>query len=202
MMMVFVFALMLSYIWLWKRSFPGATAVFATVLTGALVIGHRQRHESLRDVGFRVDTARQAAALLAPLVAFVAGLVLLIGYALGSLHLPSLAASAQTLANLMLFGLAQQYVLLGFFYRRLEQIVPSGRSRTLVAAGLFAFFHLPNPFLTAVTCVAGFVAGTVYRRAPNLWVNAVAHGLISYFLYYSLPPELTGGLRVGPGYLR
>ena len=41
---------------------------------------------------------------------------------------------------------------------------------------MFALFHLPNPFLTAVTLVAGILAGMLYRVVPNLWAIGAGHG--------------------------
>ena len=198
--MAFVSLLLLSYIWIWRRSFQGAATLFAVVLLATLTAGHVLRRESLRDVGFRLDTFARASMLLAPVAAVVIALAMLIGYLSGSARFPPASRAMPSIAEAVVFGLAQQYLLLGFFYRRLEEALPKPASSLLGAAAVFALFHLPNPFLTAVTFFAGLVAAWVYRRAPNLWVNGVIHGLTSYCLYFSLSPELTGGLRVGPGY--
>jgi membrane protease YdiL (CAAX protease family) len=195
----FVAILLLSYIWIWRRSFPGAATLFAVVLLATLTLGHVLRRESLRDVGFRLDTFARASTLLAPVVAVVIASAVLIGHLSGSTRFPPASTAMPGVAKAVVFGLAQQYLLLGFFYRRLEEALPKPAS-FLSAAAVFALFHLPNPFLTAVTFFAGLIAAWVYRRAPNLWVNGVIHGLTSYCLYFSLSPELTGGLRVGPGY--
>jgi membrane protease YdiL (CAAX protease family) len=90
-------------------------------------------------------------------------------------------------------------VLLAFFYQHLAQRLPRALA-LITTAFVFAVLHLPNPFLVAVTFFAGLLSAVVYTRAPNLWVNGVIHGLLSYCLYFSLPYDITGGLRVGPGY--
>lgn len=186
--------------WIWRRSFPGATGLFAVALLAALTAGQVQRRESLRAVGFRLDTFGKAAALLIPFAAVVIALVVSVGHLSGSARFPPASTAVPAVAKLVVFGLAQQYVLLGFFYRRLEEVLPNAALSLSATAAVFALFHLPNPFLTAVTFCAGLIAAMVYRRAPNLWVNGITHGLISYCLYFSLSAELTRGLRVGPGY--
>lgn len=199
-MIALVCILIFSFIWGWRRSFPGATGLFASALLAVLILAHAQRGESLHDAGFRLDTLAKAAVLLVPLAAGVIALTVSVGHVTGAARLPPASTAALSLAQLVAFGLAQQYVLLGFFYRRLEGVLPSPALSVLATGGVFAIFHLPNPFLTVVTFFTGLIAAMVYRRAPNLWVNGIIHGLISYCLYYSLSPELTAGMRVGPGY--
>jgi membrane protease YdiL (CAAX protease family) len=196
----FVFLLIFSYIWIWRRSFSGAAAIFAIALAGALMLAHAQRAESLHDVGFRLDTFTRASVLLAPLAVVVIAFTVLVGHELGSARFPAGSAAVLPIAKLIAFGLAQQYVLLGFFYRRLERALATNALALVATAAVFAVLHLPNPFLMAVTFFAGLVGAIVYQRAPNLWVNGIAHGLISYCLFYALSPEVTGALRVGPGY--
>jgi membrane protease YdiL (CAAX protease family) len=87
------------------------------------------------------------------------------------------------------------------FYRRLIEALGSSRAAAAGAAILFAVFHLPNGFLMAVTLAAGAFACALYQREPNVPIIGVAHGSISFALYYALPASITGGLRVGPGYL-
>jgi membrane protease YdiL (CAAX protease family) len=192
--------LLLSYIWIWRRSFPGSTTLFLVVLVAMLMLSHLQHRESLRDAGFRLDTFARASMLLAPVAAVVIAAALLIGYLSGAARFPPVSRAIPSIAEALVFGLAQQYMLLGFFYRRLEEALPNPASSLLATAAVFALFHLPNPFLTIVTFFAGLVAASVYRRAPNLWVTGIVHGLISYCLYFSLSREITAGLRVGPGY--
>jgi membrane protease YdiL (CAAX protease family) len=99
---------------------------------------------------------------------------------------------------LPLFSIAQQYALLGFYYRRFDDVLPGVPLPILVTAGLFAFFHLPNPFLTVATFVAGILACIFYRKAPNLYVIGIAHGLLAAaVLESSLHGLMTVGMKVG-----
>ena len=52
----------------------------------------------------------------------------------------------------------QQFLLQGFFLLRLLRVTPKGWVAVLAAAVLFAAAHLPNPVLTPITLVWGFVA--------------------------------------------
>lgn len=198
--LAFVSVLILSFMWIWRGSFPGATGLFAIALLAALTLGHLQHRESLQEVGFRLDTFAKAALLLVPPAGVIVALTLFVGHISGSARFPPESTAVPALARLVVSGLVQQYLLLGFFYRRLEKVLPNPMSSVVATAAVFALFHLPNPFLTAVTFFAGLIAAIVYQRAPNLWVIGIIHGLISYCLYFSVSPELTGGLRVGPSY--
>jgi membrane protease YdiL (CAAX protease family) len=59
-------------------------------------------------------------------------------------------------------------------------------------------FHLPNPFLTALTLCAGWLACWLYRREPNLLVLGAVHAMISFVVINSLPASLTLRMHVGP----
>ncbi|HET9446185.1 MAG TPA: CPBP family intramembrane glutamic endopeptidase [Steroidobacteraceae bacterium] len=199
-LLAIVSALILSFVWDWQPAFGAAQVVFTIALIGALLCAHAVSGASLRDAGFRLDTFSGAATLLVPFTGLVIASVTIVGHSLRSTRFPGPADAVVSLVQAVAFGLAQQYVLLGFFYRALERLFGSNVYTIVATAALFSLFHLPNPFLSIATFIAGVVAALVYRRAPNLWVNAVAHGLISYHLYYALPFKVTGALRVGPGY--
>jgi membrane protease YdiL (CAAX protease family) len=192
--------LILSFIWYWRHTFRGSTALFAVLLIALLVYSHRTRRDSWRGLGFRVDTALEAAKILVPAGLLAIGITALVAAGSDGRSLPSAANVFASIAKLIAFGTAQQYVLLGFYYRGIEALVPSPLARVAATAAVFAAFHFPNPFLMAVTFAAALVAAFVYRRAPNLWVTGIVHGVVSFTLYVFLPTTLTHGLRVGPGY--
>jgi membrane protease YdiL (CAAX protease family) len=195
-----VFFIIAAFIWVMPRSSHWETPVLAILLIAALIYGHKQQNQSLHDVGFRLDTLPAAALMLAPLAAIVIAFTVYVGHILGSTRFPAGPAAALSAAKLIVFGLAQEYVLLAFFYRRIDEMLPSRALALIAAALVFSVLHLPNPFLVTFTFFAGLLSAIVYVRAPNLWVNGVVHGLLSYCIYYSLSADITGGLRVGPAY--
>jgi len=192
--------LLLTYIWLWPRAFPGAFLLCAALYFGIGIVGHLRRGESLQHIGLRFDNWRPAVRNASYVVAFAVTSSLAVGMMLDSWHFPGWKAAAVTLPVTIVWATAQQYGLLCVFYRRLHDLLGSFAGAALGAAILFAVFHVPNSFLMIVTLVAGAAACVLYRYQPNLFVIGVAHALISFTLYYSLPFSITEHLRVGPGY--
>jgi len=195
-----VFVVFVTFLWFGRRSFPGANLAFAVVLLAILVYAHRRANEGWREIGFRWDTFGSASWLLLPAVLVGCALIVSAALALGETRLPSLATGLRRAALFVVFGVAQQYVMLGFLFKRVERVA-SVRFAPALTALLFALLHLPNGFLTAVTFAWGVVACLIYRRSPNLWANGLAHGLLATLLYYGLPRSVTGGLRVGMEYV-
>jgi len=192
-------ALVLSYIWVWHKRFPGDDLV-VTFLYFALCYGsHLRRHESARSVGLRLDNWRPAARQACLPVAVGAAVPLAIGAALGTWHFGP-AGSLLSLPWHVAWGTAQQYGLLCLLYRRSLDTFGSVRGAALAAAGAFALFHLPNPLLVTVTFLGGLVCCTLYRRVPNVLVLGLAHAMISTVVFSALPNSITHHMRVGPGY--
>ncbi|HEY7642598.1 MAG TPA: CPBP family intramembrane glutamic endopeptidase [Steroidobacteraceae bacterium] len=198
---VSVVGMIAAYLWFGRQASPGVNLAFAAGLLAILLYSHRQAGEGWRAIGFRWDTFWSTCRLLLPVM--FAGCVLTWSAAI-ILRESGLPPPARTgsplLAQFVAFGIAQQYVMLGFIFKRVEHI-GGLQGAPLITALLFALLHLPNVFLTTVTFVWGLVCCLVYRRSPNLWANGLAHGLLSANLYYVLPRVLTHGLRVGMEYV-
>ena len=94
----------------------------------------------------------------------------------------------------------QQLCLLAFLLTRLRDILGRDVLAVVATAGIFAFFHLPNPFLTLYTLGAGLIATSLYLRWPNVLAAALAHAAASAIVDKLLPKAITGGMKVGPGY--
>jgi len=94
----------------------------------------------------------------------------------------------------------QQYVLQGFFHRRLSRIFPNSGWTPLLVALIFSTLHTPNPPLIVTTFVAGFYSAWLFRRYPNLIPLSLAHAVFGTLLARSLPGWLIRNMRVGPGY--
>lgn len=169
-----------------------------------ILLSHRLRHESLRDIGFRIDNFGKALSLLALPVFVTALLCLLIGWRAGTpisflrWH-PGRSLILQLAAGFA-WALAQQYVLQGFMNRRAMISARRGWPSVLIVAALFAFLHLPNPWVMVITFVAGLIWAAIYQRVPNLFALAITHSLMTWFIVSTLPPAALKHLRVGIGY--
>lgn len=189
--------LVLSYAWLWDGAFRGHGVLVLFLFLAIVVTGHRRRGETLREIGFRLDNFWSSARFVFSFAVPAALVIILIGWLTGLLHPRPIGHLIPRLAILPLFSIAQQYALLGFYYRRFDDVLPGVPLPILITAGLFAFFHLPNPFLTVATFVAGILACIFYRKAPNLYVIGIAHGLLAAVLESSLHGLMTVGMKVG-----
>jgi hypothetical protein len=144
-----------------------------------MLLSHRARGETAREVGWRLDNFWTAARLLAiPMLVFVAMLV----------GVPALS---------LLWGPLQQYALQGFINRRAQIVCGRGWPSVLVVAFVFALLHLPNPWLTFATFAGGLLWAYVYQRAPNLLALGLSHALMTWVLISSVPPAALHNLRVG-----
>lgn len=169
-----------------------------------MIVSHRIRRETLRDLGFRFDNFVPALYLLALPVIIVAGLCLLIGWMLNArvdfLRWHPNRNLALQLALGFAWALAQQYVLQGFFNRRAIMVLGRGWVSVLVVAAVFGLLHLPNFWITLITFAAGAIWAAVYQRAPNLFALAATHALMTWFIVSTLPSSMLRHLRVGLGY--
>lgn len=169
-----------------------------------MFVSHRVRCESLRELGFRLDTFLPALYLLAVPVLLVAGACLLIAWKTGSpinfLRWHPNRNPGLQLAIGFAWALAQQYVLQGFFNRRAMIALGRGWLSVLLVAVIFALLHLPNPWITLITFIAGGIWAAVYQRAPNLFALALTHAVMTWFIVSTLPASMLRHLRVGLGY--
>ncbi|MGB5880801.1 MAG: CPBP family glutamic-type intramembrane protease [Thermoanaerobaculia bacterium] len=190
-------ALVLSYEWIWDGAFRGHGVLVLFLFLAIAVSGHLRRGETAREIGFRLDNFWSSARFVFSFAVPAALVIILIGWLTGLMHPRPIGHLIPRLAFLPLWGIGQQYALLGFYYRRFDDVLPGVPLPILVTAGLFAFFHLPNPFLTVATFAAGVLACVFYRKAPNLYVIGLAHGFLAAVLESSLHGLTTVGMKVG-----
>lgn len=95
----------------------------------------------------------------------------------------------------------QQFLLQGFFLLRFLRVIPRAGLAALLAAGLFAAAHLPNPVLTPITLIWGFVACLLFLRYRNLYPLMMAHAILGITVAMTVPGPVVHNMRVGLGYL-
>lgn len=195
-------AVLLSYMWLWQRTFPGELFVCIALVVGLAVWSHWRRGETPRDLGFRTDNLAPAAIKVFSFVGPLIVIILIGGVAMGTFRVPGRDEFLARLIVLPLFGLGQQYLLLGFYLRRYEEALPGSRLPVLATALTFALLHLPNGFLVGATFLTGLGYCWLYKRAKNLWVLGLAHGLLSLAFSVSISKSLASGMKVGSRALR
>lgn len=154
-----------------------------------------------RNKGLRLPRIKLSL-LLVSLGMLVAGLLLLTGAALGTLHglfgkpKPLLHASGY-----LLWTVIQQYLQQEFFFVRIERFTRHGITASLIAATLFGLAHLPNPVLTPVTLIGGFLLSELFRRYRTFVPLGIAQGLVGLALAVTVPDQAMHHMRVGLGYL-
>lgn len=193
--------------WMAATAAGYSKAVIAVPVTLAIVVvilSHRLRSESLRDIGFRFDNFWKALSLLAAPVVVTALLCLVVGWKLGTpvnfLRWHPNRYLALQFAGGFCWALAQQYVLQGFVNRRAMVLMGRGWRSVLIAAAVFGLLHLPNIWIAAITFVGGLIWAAVYQRVPNLFALAITHSVMTWFIVSTLPPTALHHLRVGLGY--
>ena len=166
---------------------------------GYILVSHRLRGETLRELGFRMDNFVPALWLVAiPTIAAVA-CFLMIGWSEGGWRLDLLWSRPRYLL-LPVWALAQQYVTQGFINRRAQTVLGRGWKSVLVTASIFALLHMPNLNLVWLTFVGGVIWAATYQLRPNLFALAISHTCTSMILARALPNIWVNSMRVGLKY--
>ena len=192
-----VTGLLLSYIWFWQGSFRGDFLLCLGLFVGITLTGHRRRGETARDLGFRLDNLGSSAKVVFTYVLPLMVLMIAVGLLLDLHREPPIERLWTRVALMPLFGLAQQYGLLGFYLRRFREALPGNWAPIVASAVVFTALHAPNLPVMAMTLAMSLGACWLYRRAPNLWVLGIAHGLLSLTVAMFLADLLVSGLKVG-----
>lgn len=135
--------------------------------------------------------------------ALAAGGLMALAGALGTLH--ELFGGKSPLLHAggyLLWAVIQQYIQQSFFFSRLEQVIPNGSMACFAAGCMFGVAHLPNPVLTPVTFLGGWLLSELFRRYRSVLPLGIGHGLIGMALALSIPDHLQHHMRVGLSYLR
>ena len=152
----------------------------------------KSNREALILWGFKKEHFRQSMLYLSPLI-FITG----IGSVLYSSMNASLSFSWSFMLILLLYplwGLIQQFMMLGIISQNLANATEGKMNRYLIiflVSALFSMVHFPSFFLMIFTFFLEVVFITVYLKWRNLWAIGIAHGWIGTFiLYYVLHRNL------------
>ncbi len=189
--------LLLSYIWVWQGAFEGDFLVCLGLFLAIALDGQRHRGETPRDLGFRLDNLGAAARLVFAYVLPLLILIVVVGLGLDLHREPPIERLGTRIALMPLFGLAQQYGLLGFYFRRFQEALPGQWTPILASSIVFTLLHAPNLPVMFMTLALSLGACWLYRKTPNLWVMGLAHGLLSLAVAMFLADLLVSGLKVG-----
>ena len=171
------------------------TAIPVGLAFALMLYSHRERDESVRDIGLGTEHFLASCRLL--LIPTAIAVVLIIAFGWLTSHGQLGASWRWRFLALPVWALFQQYVLNGFINRRAQMAFGAGMKSIAVVAVAFSVLHLPSPRLALLTLVAGAVWGFVYQRAPNLYALALSHSAVSLTLALSISPYWLNGLRVG-----
>jgi hypothetical protein len=190
----------LAIMWLapltpWRR--PVSRAIMLA-LVALLITAEARERVGWRALGLRWDNFLPVLGRLAPAIGGFVLVVLSLGWAMGTVQLGTRFYSM--LVGVPVWGLLQQYLLLGFAHRRLRVLIDPPQQTVFATAALFGLLHLPNPLLTLACGLGGFVWAREYERSPNLFAHAVTHAIGSAFLANSLPDFLLKNMVVGYRY--
>jgi hypothetical protein len=167
-------------------------------LVGALLLGSPWVHrDSPQRLGLRLDNFWNALGRLLPISLLAACLSIAAGYYLVAIDPPG--NPAVELAYYFMWATAQQYALQSVILLRLEDSGLGDRS-PLAAATLFSIVHAPNPGLLILTFLGGLLWCSTFRKHPNLFAASLSHAILAVVINSTLPPEATGGYRIGPAY--
>jgi hypothetical protein len=191
-----LFAGIMLYIWCLRAYAPW----LVLVLFAYVVVSHRVRNESAPLLGLGLANLRQSARLLTPYLLAIIATIFSVGMLLHSFRNITLRYGLFRLGLYLAWGLFQQYLLNGYFARRIEAALPHAHPVTiaLVTSVIFTAVHLPNTVLMLVTFAAGFTSVLVFLRFRTIYFLGIAHGIIGFLMIYCLPYSM----RIGPALVR
>ena len=188
--------MILAYIWNWRYSHAGAWVGILSLM----LLSHLVRRESAYSLGFRTRQMGPCWREVAPVLAFLALLMLASGMLLHTMRPIGVDAALASWLAYVPWGVFQQYVLNGYFLNRFQAVL-GRRAASLIAAALFCGVHAPNWFLMLVAFPAGYCATRIYSRYRNLYVLGLLHATVGFLLFLVVPDSVSHHLRIGPGWL-
>jgi membrane protease YdiL (CAAX protease family) len=157
--------------------------------------------EGWRAMGFRVSAFWHSTWVIPVALALSAAAIAVAAH-MGTLHAPATVLQfLQRYGGYAIWSFLQEFLLLNFFLLRLLRLIPGKHAAALAAASLFALVHLPNPVLTPLTVIWGYVSCLIFLRYRNIYIPALAHAILGITIAITVPGAIDHNMRVGLGYL-
>lgn len=190
-------AIILGYTWIGASlvSIRGPWLAVPVVLVLALAVMHNRR---TGDWGLSRKAFWPALQWSMLLTALFGAALWRAGHAFGTP--PQRDAPLLDFAYVVVWGGSQQFILQTVILREAQTV--AGRAAVLLAAAIFAAFHLPNPFLVIVTFTGGLIWCAIYARHPHIVPLALSHASATVVILMSFNPSITGALRTGWRYFQ
>ena len=192
------YLLVLSVLWTPR---PLQRFLWVVAIVGVAIILWKS-FDGWKAMGFTTTNFSRARWIVAAALV-LAAVTVAIAIRLHTLHLPpgGPLLFIETYIAYVIWTGVQQFLLQGFFWLRLLRMTRRPVMAALVAAGLFAAAHIPNPVLTPITLIWGFVACLLFLRYRNIYPLMIAHAILGITVTMTIPGPVDHNMRVGLGYL-
>jgi len=190
-------ALVAMYIWRWEAASPRSWWILAAWLVLSAVL----RRDTPKTLGWRADNLWPATRKAVPFFAIASLAVCVAGFFLGMLQrLPAHLIEPRRFSGYLAFCLLQQVALNSYLTNRLLCFFGGERPAALLAGGLFAALHWPNPVLVPLTLVGGLAMSWLFARERNILPLALVQAILGALVWWAFPLAWHHSMRVGPGY--
>jgi hypothetical protein len=207
--------LVFAYLWWGKFQYEHHLFLIGTYAAGIglVIVNHLYHRDRPAEMGFRLDNRRRAIRTFGLLTIMLAAAIIVIGIWRSEPRL-------DRWGDLYLYvgwAALQQHLLQNFLRLRGEDILGRGhRGAAVLAAALFALYHLPNPPLVVASFLGALVWCLLFMRVPSFpsaWLSqAILTGCLILFFKHGFLNQFQvgkpghryeyygGGVNVAGGY--
>ena len=201
-------SLILGYLWWGRFQYDYHLFQFIVYVGAVLIVAasHLCHRDTLPRLGFRWDNFRSAAIGYGTPTLILGSLICGLGWLGGSLRLDRWS----DLLTYFAWAAVQQYLLQNFLRLRSENLFGSTKESSsvrgsllpvLLAASLFALYHLPNYPLVGLTFVGGLFWCFLFTRIPNFFGVWLSQAFLTTILLLFFKYDWASQFEVGyPGY--
>jgi hypothetical protein len=185
------------YIWQLQAAKPNSWLVFPIWLLASFAL-HRDTPKTL---GLRADNLWPATRQGLQIFGTFAIGSLAAALSFGAFHqMPVHLLQARRFLSYFAFCVLQQVALNSYLSNRLLYAFENPRITALVAGGIFAALHWPNPVLVPLTFIGGTAMSWLFTRERNILPLIAGQAVIGTLIWWAFPVAWHHGMRVGPGY--